>query len=192
MRSGGSYAVSSSRSVIAKRLSSRTAPTPPGGGVPSRSNVELFHGPQSAQRGTSATTSQTFSRGALELAFASTTYMGRILRGLEQPTAEDGSRPRPPLGREPPQLGRRPRAGEIADGAHLGSGHAAEAREGLRHGRGRSVAGGRPGGEGRGAPVLVGRRSEDPVLAAEAHARQLEALLCHRAGGLEVGPERLD
>src|SRR4051794_40441319 len=171
MRSGGSYAVSSSRSVIAKRLSSRTAPTPPGGGVPSRSNVELFHGPQSAQRGTSASTSQIFSRGALELALASTTYIWRILRGLEQPAAEDGRRPRPPLRREAPQLGRRPRTGEVADGANLRGGHAAEAREGLRHGRGRSVAGGRPGGEGGGAPVLIGRRAEDPVLVAKARAR---------------------
>src|SRR3954454_20190649 len=97
MRSGGSYAVSSSRSVIAKRLSSRTAPTPPGGGVPSRSNVELFHGPQSAQRGTSASTSQIFSRGARDLPPAPPTYFGRLLGGLNHPAAGAGRRPRPPL-----------------------------------------------------------------------------------------------
>src|SRR5215211_918559 len=74
MRVGGSYSVSSSLRVIAKRPSRRTAPTPPGGGVPWRSNSELFHGPHSAQRGTSASTSQTFSGGASDRDRASTSY----------------------------------------------------------------------------------------------------------------------
>ena len=118
------------------------------------------------------------------------TWSGRSINPLGKlPELAAGHAPRPhaPLEREPPQLGRCARAGQVADGGDLGRRHRPEAPQRLLDAR-MAVAGRLGAGGERGlAQPLVRSVALDRGPVAEHHGRRGRA-----AAALEVGREALD
>ena len=117
------------------------------------------------------------------------TWSGRSVNPvgeLPQLAADHPPRPHAPLEREPPQLRRRPRAGEIAHGGDLGRRHRPEAPQRLLDPR-MAVARRLGAGGQRGvAQPLVRRVARDLVVGSEPNRRRRRS-----PSALEVGAEPL-